>query len=148
MFRSTIVCRILQIAGERRINFSSSGSNRSEKSIHREGFLFGRYFEIQQSKCARDDSTTEMSSLLFVFRFFFFSFYTRFTVHQDLTVDFEHPSICDEMYKIVLKLVILMKKIDDNDCDRLPYFPTILIFLPGINEINTLYDVLMEYNKP
>lgn len=67
---------------------------------------------------------------------------------QELTVDFERPAICDEMYKIVLKLVILMKKIDENDPERLPYLPTILIFLPGINEINTLYEVLTEYNKP
>lgn len=67
---------------------------------------------------------------------------------QNLTVDFENPSICEEMYKIVLKLVILMKKIDENDHERLPYLPTILIFLPGINEINTLFDVLTDYMKP
>lgn len=52
------------------------------------------------------------------------------------------------MYKIVLKLVILMKKIDENDHERLPFLPTILIFLPGINEINALNEVLTEYNKP
>lgn len=50
------------------------------------------------------------------------------------------------MYKIVLKLVILMKRIDESE--QLLRLPAILIFLPGISEINRLFEVLSEYNKP
>lgn len=66
---------------------------------------------------------------------------------QDLTIDHGQPGICDEMYKIAMRLVVLTKRLDENDPEQLTFLPAVLIFMPGINEINTFYEMLTEYSK-
>ncbi|XP_058836204.1 probable ATP-dependent RNA helicase spindle-E [Topomyia yanbarensis] len=64
----------------------------------------------------------------------------------DFTIDFENPGISPEMYKLASKLVFVCDRLlEDNDNEEriLAYKPSIIIFLPGINEIEQMYDSLM-----
>lgn len=68
--------------------------------------------------------------------------------------DAQVPKIHDEVYNWALRLIILFERLDRNDSkyahvDEKVYEngpkPTVLIFLPGINEINTMYRYLEEW---
>uniref|UniRef100_A0A1A9UDK7 Probable ATP-dependent RNA helicase spindle-E n=1 Tax=Glossina austeni TaxID=7395 RepID=A0A1A9UDK7_GLOAU len=71
---------------------------------------------------------------------------------QKATVDFENPGIDLEMYNLALKLIIVMDNIEKKQADFNPDSSldanrvAILIFLPGINEIDQMYKRLEQLN--
>ncbi|KAI9577311.1 hypothetical protein GQX74_013020 [Glossina fuscipes] len=68
------------------------------------------------------------------------------------TVDFENPGIDVEMYNLALKLIIVIDSIEKKEADFNPDSSmdanriAILIFLPGINEIDQMYKRLEQLN--
>lgn len=64
------------------------------------------------------------------------------------------PSISEEVYKWAIRLIILFERLDwceasSRNVSREEFDkqqkPTILVFLPGINEINIMYRLLEEW---
>lgn len=67
---------------------------------------------------------------------------------MDFAIDYENPGISDRMYVIVAKLVLVCDRlISDLDVEEknLEYKPSIIIFLPGINEIERMHNALTDY---
>lgn len=63
-------------------------------------------------------------------------------------MSYDEPNISDDMYKLAMKLVILMKRFDEDSKDELAgVLPTVLVFLPGINEILKMESILVEHMK-
>ncbi|XP_055533952.1 probable ATP-dependent RNA helicase spindle-E [Wyeomyia smithii] len=65
----------------------------------------------------------------------------------DLNIDYENPGISAEMYKVAAKLVFICDRLLESDDDEEKVFtgkPSIIIFLPGINEIDHMYTNLIE----
>ncbi|XP_058458626.1 probable ATP-dependent RNA helicase spindle-E [Malaya genurostris] len=62
----------------------------------------------------------------------------------DISIDYENPGISPEMYKLAAKLVFVCDRLlEDNDGEeKLSYKPSVIIFLPGINEIDQMYASL------
>lgn len=67
---------------------------------------------------------------------------------QTAEVDINRPEIEPGMYEAARKLVVVAEHIDSQDQIHLPAEerdrPTILIFLPGILEIETMHTLLSE----
>lgn len=67
-------------------------------------------------------------------------------------MDFENPGIDLEMYNLALKLIIVIDNIEKKQADFNPDSSldanrvAILIFLPGINEIDLMYKRLEQLN--
>lgn len=58
----------------------------------------------------------------------------------DFTIDYEQPGISEQMYNIAAKLVVVCDHLkgQDFESESLLYKPSIIIFLPGINEIEKM----------
>lgn len=54
-------------------------------------------------------------------------------------ISFDDPNIEEKQYLIALKLTIEFDRYDEGK------YPTVLMFLPGINEITKMYDFLTAY---
>ncbi|XP_055594148.1 probable ATP-dependent RNA helicase spindle-E isoform X2 [Uranotaenia lowii] len=67
-------------------------------------------------------------------------------LRMDFTIDYEQPSISERMYEVAAKIALVCDRLQDNDFEEsnLEYKPSIIIFLPGINEIDQMAKVLME----
>lgn len=82
-----------------------------------------------------------------IFIFIIFSF------NQSTDVNYDEPGILDEQYTIALKLVLVCDKIDNDEqndyevTQTFPYKPSILIFLPGIHEIQQMYKKLEAWEE-
>lgn len=68
---------------------------------------------------------------------------------QNVDITIDNPTIDADMYEGVRKLVMVMQRIDNQDNLAQPgkasrVRPTILIFLPGILEIDMMYKKLEE----
>lgn len=61
-------------------------------------------------------------------------------------MNYDEPGISEEMYKIALKLIVICEKLDcqDEEVQASPFKPSILIFLPGINEIERMEKTLQR----
>lgn len=66
------------------------------------------------------------------------------TTLRDCEVNYDEPGISDEMYKIALKLLVVCQQFDkvDEESEEYSYKPSILIFLPGIYEIDHMANTL------
>lgn len=68
-----------------------------------------------------------------------------------LSVFPEHPEISDGMYKIALALITVLRNFDENVLDvgqassEIPSRATVLVFLPGINEITRMHTMLTQH---
>lgn len=60
----------------------------------------------------------------------------------DFMIDYEEPGICDQMYNVAAKLVVVCDRLESLDTKALDDKPSIIIFLPGINEIERMEDSL------
>lgn len=59
----------------------------------------------------------------------------------------DEPGIDDELYSMAVNLIIQFENIDAEEYSMFQHGmknPTVLIFLPGINEINRMRSELME----
>lgn len=68
-------------------------------------------------------------------------------LRMDFTIDYENPGISSHMYTVGAKLVLVCDRIvekDARDEANLVYKPSVLIFLPGINEIDRMESTLRE----
>lgn len=67
---------------------------------------------------------------------------------QSVDIDIGNPCIETSMYAGVRRLIVILERIDRMDQQAMVKAchsrPTILIFLPGILEIETLYNHLEE----
>lgn len=54
-----------------------------------------------------------------------------------VNIDYDNPSISDDIYKMIIKMIYVLKSLDDQQNPN--KLPAVLIFLPGIFEINTLH---------
>lgn len=70
-----------------------------------------------------------------------------FCFPQDVTVDIAEPTISDEMYKTALKLCIIFDRLDKQEETVNPSSTrsAILIFLPGIYEIDRMYKEIDKW---
>lgn len=67
-------------------------------------------------------------------------------LRTDFAIDYENPGISSHMYTVAAKLVLVCDRLIENihGEERMEYKPTVLIFLPGINEIDRMDRVLRE----
>ncbi|XP_055923260.1 probable ATP-dependent RNA helicase spindle-E [Eupeodes corollae] len=60
-------------------------------------------------------------------------------INNNVQIDYEEPGISNEMYQLALKLIIVIENIESHESSNNPNQKTsILIFLPGINEIDRM----------
>ncbi|XP_050083849.1 probable ATP-dependent RNA helicase spindle-E [Anopheles aquasalis] len=68
----------------------------------------------------------------------------------DFLPDYRKPGICEEMYMIAAKTVYACDQLIDeyeDDSERLNFKPSIIIFLPGIGEIDHMASVLNGFQQ-
>ncbi|XP_065082926.1 probable ATP-dependent RNA helicase spindle-E [Ochlerotatus camptorhynchus] len=68
-------------------------------------------------------------------------------LRMDFAIDYENPGISTHMYTVGAKLVLVCDRIVENDARdeaNLLYKPSVLMFLPGINEIDRMDRTLRE----
>ena len=66
--------------------------------------------------------------------------YVIFVNFQSEDINYEVPGISDTMYRTALKLLVVCERLDEANQEPtdFAYKPSILIFLPGINEIDKM----------
>lgn len=112
---------------------------------------FADYFMIptprglQMSSCIKVDKKEQM----FTVKIFYLNHLNKFgSILQQSTPKGIDPFIAPEMHHLVIKLINAFEQIDkqeDNFSDRDEAdIPSVLIFLPGINEIEDLYACLTD----
>ncbi|XP_024080639.1 probable ATP-dependent RNA helicase spindle-E [Cimex lectularius] len=57
---------------------------------------------------------------------------------------YNEPTITKEAYEFAIMLVEVFHKIDIQEHKRVPFLGSVLIFLPGLQEIETLYEMLSK----
>ncbi|CAG9789289.1 unnamed protein product [Diatraea saccharalis] len=100
---------------------------------------------LQMSSCIKVTKNEQM----FTVKTFYLNHLSKFgSILQNSTPKKGEPGIAPEMYHLVIKLLNAFEQIDkqeDNYTDRSnAELPSVLIFLPGINEIEELYNCLMD----
>ncbi|XP_048486162.1 probable ATP-dependent RNA helicase spindle-E [Plutella xylostella] len=105
-------------------------------------FLIPTPTGLEPSSCIK----IEKKHTMFTVKTFYLNHLHKFgSLVQKAMPKKDEPTIEPDMYKLVIKLVNAFEQIDkqeDNysECDA--DIPSVLIFLPGINEIEDLYEIL------
>uniref|UniRef100_A0A1A9W595 Probable ATP-dependent RNA helicase spindle-E n=1 Tax=Glossina brevipalpis TaxID=37001 RepID=A0A1A9W595_9MUSC len=110
---------------------------------------FSQYFKIFNKPAPVIQSDTRR---LYHVKDFYLSDIDRINT-QKAAVDFDNPGITLEMYNLALKLIIVIDNIEKQEANYNPNTCldanriAILIFLPGINEIDQMYNKLQRLNE-
>lgn len=72
-------------------------------------------------------------------------------ISQEPKIDYDNATISDDLYKMALHIILVLKsfagdRIAANNSES-EMLATVLIFLPGINEIMKMHTVLTDYMK-
>ncbi|XP_005191065.1 probable ATP-dependent RNA helicase spindle-E [Musca domestica] len=66
--------------------------------------------------------------------------------NSNIQIDYAEPGISNEMYGIALKLIYVIDNIEKHEAPHAAYKTSILIFLPGINEIDKMCRLIEDIN--
>ncbi|CAH0400477.1 unnamed protein product [Chilo suppressalis] len=113
--------------------------------------VFADYFQIPTPKGLQISSSIKVlkNEQMFTVKTFYLNHLNKFgSILQQSQPNRQQPGIATEMYHLVIKLVNAFEHIDkqeDSYVDRSEAeLPSVLIFLPGINEIEELYNCLLD----
>ncbi|CAD0203892.1 unnamed protein product [Chrysodeixis includens] len=112
---------------------------------------FSDYFMVPTSRgpCRSSCIKVERKDTMFSVKVFYLNHLTKFgSILNHVTPKSDDPTIAPEMHHLVIKLLNAFEQIDkqeDKITDRSAAdLPSVLIFLPGINEIEDLYACLTD----
>ncbi|XP_075146643.1 tudor domain containing 9 protein spindle E [Haematobia irritans] len=106
-------------------------------------FEFSNYFKIRREPAPIMKADTRR---LYKVREFYLCELWRIN-NQNIQIDYTEPGISNEMYGLALKLIYVIDNIEKHETPNASTKTSILIFLPGINEIDKMCKKLEEINE-
>ncbi|XP_055384477.1 probable ATP-dependent RNA helicase spindle-E [Condylostylus longicornis] len=106
---------------------------------------FSEYFKTVRGKILIPAPVLKVDTRrLYNVKIFYIEDLSKITDNENFRIDYDTPGISDSLHKVVLKLIINLEILDksDSESQELAHKPSILIFLPGINEIDKMENVL------
>ncbi|XP_052863697.1 probable ATP-dependent RNA helicase spindle-E [Anopheles cruzii] len=106
---------------------------------------FCKYFKIPKSDNLLAPSLTVASSKPYDVSVYYLDSLDKFQI--DFNIEYNKPGICDKMYEIAARLAYVCDQCIDRHerVDQLDFKPSIIMFLPGINEIELMAETLNNF---
>ncbi|XP_058062573.1 probable ATP-dependent RNA helicase spindle-E [Anopheles bellator] len=106
---------------------------------------FCQYFKIPKSDTLLAPSLTVATSKPYDVSVYYLDSLDKFKI--DFSIEYDKPGICEKMYEIAARLAYVCDQCIDRHerVDEVDFKPSIIMFLPGINEIELMAETLHNF---